>query len=70
MTDNSDLSTKEFSIRNQTYDPYRQMYVAVLSEELTTDSNVTFTAKYQATLNDKLVGFYRSSYKTSNGNIR
>lgn len=46
------------------------MYTAELENPLTLGLNYSLVMEYKGLIDDKLVGFYRSSYKTIEGETR
>ncbi|MPC09521.1 Aminopeptidase N [Portunus trituberculatus] len=54
-------------ILKQTYDNQRQFYHAHLQQPLTKGRRYVLSMEFTGYLNDKLHGFYRSSYRDSNG---
>ncbi|CAL4088040.1 unnamed protein product, partial [Meganyctiphanes norvegica] len=61
---------QEIGILRQEYDPHRQFYIAHLSQNLEVNETYNFHLEFQGLLNDKLVGFYKSSYTDELGNKR
>ncbi|XP_043210450.1 aminopeptidase N-like [Amphibalanus amphitrite] len=52
------------------HDVEREFLVVVLAEPVVSGHNYSVNVKFSGTLNDKLAGFYRSSYTTSEGEKR
>lgn len=57
-------------IKGQLYDNKRQFYIANLGEELVPGKKYVLSMEFTGYLNDKLAGFYRSTYKDQHGNDR
>ena len=52
------------------HDVEREFLVVALAEPVVAGHNYSVTVSFTGTLNDKLAGFYRSSYRTSKGEKR
>ena len=57
----------QINILKQTYDNQHQFYHAHLQQPLIKGCRYVLSMKFTGYLNDKLRGFYRSSYSDSNG---
>ncbi|XP_063609324.1 aminopeptidase N-like [Penaeus indicus] len=64
------VEQRQIGIKSQHYDPVRQFYVAQMEEEMMKGERYTLQMEFLGCLNDQLRGFYRSSYKDSNGEIK
>ncbi|XP_047471492.1 aminopeptidase N-like [Penaeus chinensis] len=64
------LGQRQVGIMSQNYDPVRQFYVARTEEELTKGETYTLQMEFLGYLNDQLRGFYRSTYKDNNGEMK
>ncbi|XP_037790240.1 aminopeptidase N-like [Penaeus monodon] len=65
-----DVEQRQVGIKSQHYDPVRQFYVAQMEEELMKGERYTLQMEFLGYLSDQLRGFYRSSYKDNNGEIK
>ncbi|KAK3890636.1 hypothetical protein Pcinc_005432 [Petrolisthes cinctipes] len=54
----------------QTYNPLLQLYTAHLNTHLSPNTTWSLSMDFQGFLNDKLVGFYRSTYTDDQGSTR
>lgn len=57
-------------IKNHEYDHDRQFYIAHLKKELQKGRKYVLSMEFLGYLNDKLHGFYRSTYMDAAGNTR
>nr|XP_027211530.1 glutamyl aminopeptidase-like [Penaeus vannamei] len=64
------VEQRQVGIRSQQYDPVRQFYVVQMEEELMKGQTYTLQMEFLGYLNDQLRGFYSSSYKGINGEIK
>lgn len=55
-------------ISNFTYDTKLQFFIIHLNNALKNGNQYILKIRFRGNLNDDLAGFYRSSYKDSNGN--
>ncbi|XP_042889263.1 aminopeptidase N-like [Penaeus japonicus] len=58
------------TIAKHSYDNERQFYVAELESELEVGKKYVLSMEFEGYLNDKLHGFYRSTYKAEDGSDR
>ncbi|KAK7027938.1 hypothetical protein SK128_026273 [Halocaridina rubra] len=65
-----DPNRAELAIKKQEYDPKKAFYTATLEKPLAEGKIYSISMHFQGYLNDKLKGFYRSSYRDSEGNER
>ena len=58
---------EEVVVSSHTYDPEKEWYVAHLANQLQVNDTVVLSMRFTGFLNDKLKGFYRSTYTMPNG---
>ncbi|RLU27565.1 hypothetical protein DMN91_001369 [Ooceraea biroi] len=56
--------------KDEEYDNVTQKYTFILNETLAKDTIVQISIEYESTLNENMIGFYRSSYVDENGQIK
>ena len=61
---------REVAIARLQHDTEREFLVVLLEEQVVPGHRYSVTVKFSGTLNDKLAGFYRSSYMTPDGEKR
>lgn len=61
---------ERYQIIGHEYDIEREFYIIHTAQDLTSLGQMSASLDFTAVLNDLLVGFYRSSYPTSNGQTR
>ena len=57
-------------IASQEYNPETNFYTVHFDKELTVGQKYMFSLNYIGLLNDLFTGFYRSTYKDKEGNIK
>ncbi|XP_042215803.1 aminopeptidase N-like isoform X2 [Homarus americanus] len=68
LRDLNNLEGPELVIKKHEYDREREFYLAHLEEELQQGHKYILSMEFTGLLNDKMAGFYRSSYRNAEGN--
>lgn len=59
-----------YDIVNDRYDKVTEKYTLIFSRTLPKESKILISFAYNGTLNDNMIGFYRSSYFDKNNQIK
>ncbi|KAK8734033.1 hypothetical protein OTU49_017450 [Cherax quadricarinatus] len=68
LTPSDDRTGSKIGIVKHLYDKEREFYIAKLNKELKPGKKYVLSMEFVGYLNDKLLGFYRSSYTDEQGN--
>ncbi|XP_042234819.1 aminopeptidase N-like [Homarus americanus] len=67
VTPSDNLEGPTVEIKHHSYDNKREFYIAHLNKKLAKGKKYVLSMEFNGTLNDQLKGFYRSSYKDTDG---